>query len=707
MAFFKRLFGFGSPERTVCVSVSPSPPPKAESPTLGEPWRELDWGEKQENLKYVQEYKPEQDDIRFLRVLLYGPVGAGKSSFINSVSNVLRGRMTIPALASATTSDKSFTKKYETHKFNKGRGSAKTFFPLVFNDFMGLEDGTNRGVHADDIKLALEGHLKEGYEFNQVAPISQDDPGYNPTPSADDRVHVLVCVMSANTSQMNSSVLEKMKSVRETARDLGIPQMAMMTRIDEACCETDKDLRIVYKSKYLRKKMKDFSSAVGIPVNCIFPVKNYSEEIDMNDDIDTLILSALRKMVDFGDDFIEKAEMAAVGAEDNNMEVNYSAGEKDHKAASLPEGPKLETALQIYQPGNSHTEHLTPMDTSESPQKKTKQNNESGKETKGSRAEKLMKCPKCKAGISPSVTFCKQKNDQCEFSIGLHQDNGDDHTALFEDKLTFTEQLADIKNSKPCPNCNHSFPVKHSVASRTNTMGGFNIELSINISKEDKLEGETVETSSAMMDNLGMEQDDGDESSSETSTGSNTDDPSLWTTFKNWLPKIPDKLPTLAKPEQSNQTTNSEKRSFSSHFKPPAPVVKVHYTPTSDTFGADTAIIKQLKNNLKSSVQLEKTTRKNCNIIIVFCPVGRNYESEVKSAMEKEAVSSSGKPFILVLMHHTRDPDYSTAGCDVSEVLKNVFYVHVFYHENKPGLLECSQNARAIKVIEDVLLCQT
>ncbi|MEQ2187843.1 hypothetical protein GOODEAATRI_008750 [Goodea atripinnis] len=106
---------------------------------------------------------PEKDDIRYLRVLLYGPVGAGKSSFINSVSNVLRGRMTIPALASATTSDQSFT-----------------------------------------------------------------------------------------------------------------------------------------------KKMKDFSAAVGIPMNCIFPVKNYSEEIDLNDDVDILILSALRKIIDFGDDFIEK-----------------------------------------------------------------------------------------------------------------------------------------------------------------------------------------------------------------------------------------------------------------------------------------------------------------------------------------------------------------------------------------------------------------
>lgn len=52
--------------------------------------------------------------------------------------------------------------------------------------------------------------------------------------------------------------------------------------------------------------MKDFSSAVGIPMNCIFPVKNYSDEIEMKDDVDILILSALRKMIDFGDDFIDK-----------------------------------------------------------------------------------------------------------------------------------------------------------------------------------------------------------------------------------------------------------------------------------------------------------------------------------------------------------------------------------------------------------------
>ncbi|MEQ2224669.1 hypothetical protein ILYODFUR_009818 [Ilyodon furcidens] len=141
---------------------------------------------------------------------------------------------------------------------------------------MGLEEGEDRGVHADDIKLALEGHVMEGYTFNPASPLTKSNIGYNRTPSADDRVHVLVCVVSANAPEINPSVLKKMKSIRETATDLRIPQIAIMTHIDDACGEIQKDLQNVYKSKYLRKKMKDFSADMGIPLNCIFPVKNYS-----------------------------------------------------------------------------------------------------------------------------------------------------------------------------------------------------------------------------------------------------------------------------------------------------------------------------------------------------------------------------------------------------------------------------------------------
>lgn len=58
----------------------------------------------------MKSYKPRNQDVNHLRILFLGPVGAGKSSFINSIDSVLQGRVTGRGLTDAT-SGKSFTKK--------------------------------------------------------------------------------------------------------------------------------------------------------------------------------------------------------------------------------------------------------------------------------------------------------------------------------------------------------------------------------------------------------------------------------------------------------------------------------------------------------------------------------------------------------------------------------------------------------------------
>ncbi|TDH06456.1 hypothetical protein EPR50_G00113580 [Perca flavescens] len=264
--------------------------------------RRLEYSSLRDNvrdLQYVKEYKPGNKDIKHVRILLYGPDGAGKSSFIKSVCSVIQGRVTTDAL----TSDKSYNGTYETFKIRK-EGNSETFCHFVFNDVMDLKDGD--GICVDDIKLTLKGHVKEGYQFKPSSPLSPEDPDYNCCPSADDKVHVLVCVLSADSAVITDSVLKKMADIREAASELGIPQMAIGTYIDSACPETKKDLKNVYKSQQLKQKVKDFSAAVGVPENYIFPVKNYSDETHINDDVNTLILSALRQMISLGDNFIEK-----------------------------------------------------------------------------------------------------------------------------------------------------------------------------------------------------------------------------------------------------------------------------------------------------------------------------------------------------------------------------------------------------------------
>ncbi|XP_028249993.1 interferon-induced protein 44-like [Parambassis ranga] len=269
--------------------------------TLSTPWRQVEWEENESYLQYVKNYKPENEAFTHIRVLLHGPVGVGKSTFINSVSSVVRGKMAHQALTSARTAEVSFTRTFKTYTIQReGKGD---FYPFVFNDIMGLEKGKDRGVHENDIILALKGHVMEGYKFNPVSPLTPSDHGYVSEPSPDDRVHVLVCVYTANVGDMGAGVLQEMRKIRKAASDLGIPQIAVLTKIDQACGEVEKDLRNTFKSKYVKEKIEEFSRSQGIPINCIFPVKNYCTETLLNDDVDTLILSVLRAIIDFGEDF--------------------------------------------------------------------------------------------------------------------------------------------------------------------------------------------------------------------------------------------------------------------------------------------------------------------------------------------------------------------------------------------------------------------
>ncbi|XP_042360715.1 interferon-induced protein 44-like [Plectropomus leopardus] len=140
----------------------PCPP---SPPTFPEEWRKIPWGHPNTDLQFVMDYQPHNNDVQQLRILVYGPIGAGKSSFINSVDSVLKGRICGRAFPYDMTGH-SFTQKYQTYKIQ--RGGPEMLYPFSFTDIMGLERGNDRGICVEDIKLAMMGHINDGYTVQSL-----------------------------------------------------------------------------------------------------------------------------------------------------------------------------------------------------------------------------------------------------------------------------------------------------------------------------------------------------------------------------------------------------------------------------------------------------------------------------------------------------------------------------------------------------------
>uniref|UniRef100_A0AAY5EL60 G domain-containing protein n=1 Tax=Electrophorus electricus TaxID=8005 RepID=A0AAY5EL60_ELEEL len=152
--------------------------------------------------------------------------------------------------------------------------------------------GTGKSSTFNIIKNVFEGHSKY----------------YISKPNLNDQIHCLVSVIPADKiGIMDGEVIKKLKTIQDQASKLGIPQKLFMTKVDKACIRTKKDLTMIYQSKKIKEKVSWFcSDLLGIPINCIFPVKNYHEETEMNEMINSLMLSALIHTVHSANDYVKR-----------------------------------------------------------------------------------------------------------------------------------------------------------------------------------------------------------------------------------------------------------------------------------------------------------------------------------------------------------------------------------------------------------------
>ncbi|XP_067252190.1 interferon-induced protein 44-like isoform X2 [Chanodichthys erythropterus] len=194
--------------------------------------------------------------------------------------------------------------RFRTYPVKDGREGKP--LPFVLCDTMGLEERSGAGLDIEDISSILQGHVPDRYKFNPMAPFQPDEQKASKPASLQEKIHCVVYVIDATKiSLMSDKLEEKHAAIRRKVNSLGIAQIVLMTKVDEACSLVEEDLQSIYVSSYIKAKVQEVSSRLGVPVSCVLPVKNYSQELELELNCDVLLLTALQQMLRFADDYFD------------------------------------------------------------------------------------------------------------------------------------------------------------------------------------------------------------------------------------------------------------------------------------------------------------------------------------------------------------------------------------------------------------------
>ncbi|CAM5171934.1 unnamed protein product [Natator depressus] len=181
----------------------------------------------------------------------------------------------------------TWTTDYRTYPVKDGRDGKP--LPIILCDTMGIEENSGAGLEIDEVSDIIKGHVPDRYQiriwlsiwkneyetenqeilnfnpdlitpfmsFNPAATLHPDSPGYIKTPSLKDQIHCVAFVIDGcKTEILPEKLEEKLKQLRRKVNHLWIPQLVLLTKVDEICPTLEEDVQCVYKSKAAEKQAK-------------------------------------------------------------------------------------------------------------------------------------------------------------------------------------------------------------------------------------------------------------------------------------------------------------------------------------------------------------------------------------------------------------------------------------------------------------------
>lgn len=281
---------------------------------------------------------PSASAVEHSHILMLGPVGAGKSSFYNTIAAMFSGHITIHAPSGSA--EQSLTSRYRAYKLRCADSETPLNFRLC--DTRGLEE--DRGIDREDVRAILDGKIKDNHLF-QDSPFKKakrifwttwhvltfiwrwilylcillwnmfDEHAYlNPRPvrprfshpvPLKDKIHCVCMLIDGSTaSVLPNKMTEKIKAIKGLVSDEGIPFLIIMTKLDKLCEEVDEDISKAFSSKTIQDQVNTVSQIFGVPRNHVLLVKNYEKEYTLNVNVSILALRALRIILGAANDYM-------------------------------------------------------------------------------------------------------------------------------------------------------------------------------------------------------------------------------------------------------------------------------------------------------------------------------------------------------------------------------------------------------------------
>ncbi|XP_034306965.2 interferon-induced protein 44 [Magallana gigas] len=281
------------------------------------PWREHPaWTtETMQELKdTLQVYEPRMEtNVTAANILLIGQIGAGKSSFFNSVDSIFRGRVMNKACSG--NSERSITTMYRRYELKDS--STKKFLNFRLCDTCGFQEGF--AFDAQEFSFIVCGNLPDCYRFNPLVPFESDSAGYLKKPELKDKIHCVAFVIDSSTVDvMPDKVLKHMKDLQARMTHRGLPHVVLLTKIDKLSPEVDDDVTNTYTHTTVCEAVNKAAKIMGLPSAHIFPIKNYVSEPNLTTALDILIMKALKRCLEFADDFMDEQLLRKAAEEKMN-----------------------------------------------------------------------------------------------------------------------------------------------------------------------------------------------------------------------------------------------------------------------------------------------------------------------------------------------------------------------------------------------------